>query len=159
MPTHAEEPRPAVVERVQVAQLAEVVTADIEHRGHDGDRLDVVHGGRTAERAVLSGKRRLQARLAAPAFEGVQERSLLATDVGACAGVHVHLDLVVLPHGAPPEVAFESAELSPMGRSFYAENRRVRNARLKDDLGVRLAYPSYREGLAAVLVAERRSIP
>jgi hypothetical protein len=42
-----------------------------------------------------------------------------------------------------------------MGRSFYSENRRVRNTRLKDDLGVRLAYPSYREGLAAVLAAER----
>jgi nucleoside-diphosphate-sugar epimerase len=59
--------------------------------------------------------------------------------------------------GVPPpsEVPFERAELSPMGRSFYSENRRVRNTRLKDDLGVRLAYPSYREGLAAVLAAER----
>ncbi len=59
----------------------------------------------------------------------------------------------------PPEIPFENAELSPMGRSFYSENRRVRNARLKEDLGVRLAYPSYREGLAAILDAERESSP
>lgn len=65
--------------------------------------------------------------------------------------------LIGLP--PPPEVPFETAELSPMGRSFYSENRRVRNTRLKDDLGVRLAYPSYREGLAAVLAAERQPIP
>lgn len=51
----------------------------------------------------------------------------------------------------PPETPFETAALSPMGFSFYSENRRVRNRRLCDDLGVRLAYPSYREGLAAIL--------
>jgi nucleoside-diphosphate-sugar epimerase len=51
----------------------------------------------------------------------------------------------------PPEVPFEAADMSPMARSFYAENRRVRNRRIKDDLGVRLAYPSYREGLRALL--------
>jgi nucleoside-diphosphate-sugar epimerase len=51
----------------------------------------------------------------------------------------------------PPETPFETAALSPMGFSFYSENRRVRNSRLRDDLGVRLAYPTYREGLAAIL--------
>lgn len=55
----------------------------------------------------------------------------------------------------PPEVPFDKAGLSPIGLSFYSENRRVRNTRLKDDLGVRLAYPSFREGLAAILEAER----
>ena len=57
--------------------------------------------------------------------------------------------------GQPPpaETPFETAALSPMGRSFYSENRRVRNRRILDDLGVRLAYPSYREGLAAILAA------
>jgi nucleoside-diphosphate-sugar epimerase len=51
----------------------------------------------------------------------------------------------------PPEEPFETAELTPMARSFYGENKRVRNARLKSALGVHLAYPSYREGLAAIL--------
>lgn len=51
----------------------------------------------------------------------------------------------------PPEIPFETAPLSPMGRSFYGENRRVASARLREDLGVALRYPSYREGLAAIL--------
>jgi nucleoside-diphosphate-sugar epimerase len=48
----------------------------------------------------------------------------------------------------PPAIAFEQAELSPMARSFYADSKRVSNARLKQELGVRLRYPNYREGLA-----------
>ncbi len=51
----------------------------------------------------------------------------------------------------PPELALEAARLSPMGLSFYAENKRVRNARLKADLGVSLMYPTYREGLRSVV--------
>jgi nucleoside-diphosphate-sugar epimerase len=50
----------------------------------------------------------------------------------------------------PPEQPFETAELSPMARSFYASNRRVRNARMKHELGVTLAYPTYRTGLDAL---------
>ncbi len=58
--------------------------------------------------------------------------------------------------GLPPpaEVAYEEAELTPLARSFYGENKRVRNDRIKQGLGVRIAYPSYREGLQAVLEAE-----
>ena len=37
-----------------------------------------------------------------------------------------------------------------MGRSFYAESKRVRNDLLSNELGVTLAYPTYREGLAAL---------
>ena len=55
----------------------------------------------------------------------------------------------------PPLVPFAEAELSPMGRSFYRDNKRVSNARIKDELGVTLAYPSYREGLRALLAADR----
>lgn len=50
----------------------------------------------------------------------------------------------------PPEVDFETADLSPMARSFYGENKRVRNRLIRDELGVALAYPTYREGLAAL---------
>jgi nucleoside-diphosphate-sugar epimerase len=53
----------------------------------------------------------------------------------------------------PPEVPFEEAELSPMARSFYGNSRRVSNARIKSELGVTLRYPTYREGLAALLPA------
>ena len=50
----------------------------------------------------------------------------------------------------PPEIAFEKAELTAMGRSFYGENKRVRNRLIRSELGVVLRYPSYREGLTAL---------
>lgn len=50
----------------------------------------------------------------------------------------------------PPEIPFETAELSPMAQSFYADNKRADNRRLKALLGRPLAFPSYREGLQAL---------
>jgi len=55
----------------------------------------------------------------------------------------------------PPEVAFDAAEMSPMARSFYAESKRVRNDRIKDELGVALRFPSYRDGLADLMMQEQ----
>jgi nucleoside-diphosphate-sugar epimerase len=49
----------------------------------------------------------------------------------------------------PPLIAFDQANLSPMARSFYEENKRVTNQRMKEELGVVLQYPTYREGLRA----------
>ena len=64
----------------------------------------------------------------------------------------------VLSHAAhllglpdPPEVLYETAAMTPMARSFYAESKRVRNDRIKTALGVRLRFPTYREGLAGLL--------
>lgn len=51
----------------------------------------------------------------------------------------------------PPEIPFEEAELSPMAKSFYAESKRVSNKRIRETLGVTLRYPTYREGLKALL--------
>ena len=55
----------------------------------------------------------------------------------------------------PPEIPFAEAAptMSPMALSFYGESRRVRNARLKADLGVALKYPTYREGLHSLFAA------
>lgn len=53
----------------------------------------------------------------------------------------------------PPAVPFEEAALSAMARSFYAESKRVSNRRIREELGVTLAFPTYREGLAAILAA------
>jgi len=50
----------------------------------------------------------------------------------------------------PPEEPFETAEISPMARSFYASSARVSNAKLKHELGVTLAYPTYRHALDAL---------
>lgn len=63
-------------------------------------------------------------------------------------------ELLGLP--IPPEVPFDEADLSPMARSFYAESKRVRNDRIKSELGVTLRYPDYRAGLAELLSAERK---
>ena len=67
----------------------------------------------------------------------------------------------VLAHAAtllglplPPAVAYDEAEMTPMARSFYAESKRVRNDRIKTELGVRLIHPDYRTGLAALLRSE-----
>jgi nucleoside-diphosphate-sugar epimerase len=53
---------------------------------------------------------------------------------------------------APPEIPFEQAapSMSPMALSFWQECRRVKNDKLKRELGVRLRYPTYREGLRAL---------
>ena len=57
----------------------------------------------------------------------------------------------------PPEIALQDANLSPLAQRFYAESKRVSNARAKSELGWRPLFPTYREGLAAILDAERAS--
>lgn len=54
----------------------------------------------------------------------------------------------------PPALDFETAEMTPMARSFYAESKKVRNDRIKRDLGWVPAYPDYRTGLAAMLAQD-----
>ncbi len=100
-----------------------------------------------------------------------------AEDIGQALDLAIHADLGsrifnlcddtpappqdVIAHAAellgipiPPEVPFEQADLSPMARAFYADNKRVRNDRIKRELGLELRYPDYRSGLAAILAAE-----
>jgi nucleoside-diphosphate-sugar epimerase len=55
---------------------------------------------------------------------------------------------------APPLAPLDTAGLSPMARSFYDDNKRVSNRLIKTQLGVRLRYPDYRAGLAAILAEE-----
>ena len=57
----------------------------------------------------------------------------------------------LLDRPVPTPVSMDEAGLSAMGRSFYADNKRVSNRRLKDHLGWSPAFPTYREGLAALL--------
>ncbi|WP_296712207.1 SDR family oxidoreductase [Rhodoblastus sp.] len=57
---------------------------------------------------------------------------------------------ILLGVAPPPEQDFVAAELTPMARSFYGENKRVSNMRMKADLGVELAFPTFREGIAAL---------
>jgi nucleoside-diphosphate-sugar epimerase len=54
----------------------------------------------------------------------------------------------------PPAQDFETAQMTPMARSFYAESKKVKNDRIKSELGVELIYPDYKSGLTALLAAE-----
>ncbi len=54
----------------------------------------------------------------------------------------------------PPPIPFDEAEMTPMARSFYADSKRVRNDRIKDELGVQLKYTTYKAALEAMLAAE-----
>jgi nucleoside-diphosphate-sugar epimerase len=51
----------------------------------------------------------------------------------------------------PPAENWDSADMTAMARSFYAESKRVRNDRIKTELGVKLLFPDYRSGLDALL--------
>jgi nucleoside-diphosphate-sugar epimerase len=57
----------------------------------------------------------------------------------------------------PPAIDFDSADLTPMARSFYGENKRVLNRRIRQELGVTLAHPTYREGLGSLWSSGRWS--
>ncbi|MCK5383962.1 MAG: SDR family oxidoreductase [Alphaproteobacteria bacterium] len=59
---------------------------------------------------------------------------------------------------SPPLIPFEDADLVPMTRSFYAENKRVRNNKIKNELGITLKYPDYKSGLHGCLEAETQYI-
>lgn len=58
----------------------------------------------------------------------------------------------------PPLVEFDEANLAPVTLSFYMDNRRVSNGRLKSELGYTLKYPNYREGLKGCLAAEEHAL-
>lgn len=57
----------------------------------------------------------------------------------------------LLGYPEPPTVLFEEAEMTPMQISFYSESKKVRNDRIKRDLGVRLNFPTYQDGLRGLL--------
>jgi hypothetical protein len=67
----------------------------------------------------------------------------------------------LLGRPVPPTIPWDEAApmMSAMARSFYVGNRRVRNDRLKRDLGVTLRYPTYREGLRAIAAGSHSPLP
>ena len=81
----------------------------------------------------------------------------LADDVPVANADVVAEAALLLGAAPPPLVPFETAlrGMSAMGRSFWAENRRVASRKTQELLGYRWRYPSYREGLRAVLEQER----
>ena len=55
----------------------------------------------------------------------------------------------------PPEISLEEANLPPFAADFYAESKRIKNDRIKQELGIKLIHPTYRQGLAAILQVEQ----
>jgi nucleoside-diphosphate-sugar epimerase len=92
----------------------------------------------------------LQASMARPRAGGIYN---LCDDEPAANSDVVAYAARLLGIEPPPEVALDAAALSPAAMRFYAESKRVSNARAKAELGWRPAYPSYREGLAAILAS------
>jgi len=135
-------------------------------------RLAAIYGpGRSALDALRAGKARridkpgqLFSRIHVDDIVRVLRASMAQPNPGAAYNVcddEPAPPRAVIEHAAallgvepPPLVPFEAAALSPMAKSFYADNKRVSNARIKRELGVRLAYPDYRAGLAALRAAE-----
>ena len=76
----------------------------------------------------------------------------VADDLPAANGDLIEFACVLLGKPVPSAIPWEQAEptLSATARSFYSESRRVRNVRIKQELGVVLRHPTYREGLRAI---------
>lgn len=95
----------------------------------------------------------LEASIARPRAGGIynlcDDEPAPAADVTAYAAALLGLE-------PPPEEPYDPHALSPAAQRFWAECKRVSNARAKAELGWRPAYPSYREGLRAILRVERR---
>jgi nucleoside-diphosphate-sugar epimerase len=84
-------------------------------------------------------------------FDGPPGIYNLADDLPCAQNRLIEAACALLGKPVPPLLTLEEAGLSPMARSFYAENRRVANGRAKRLLGWTPRYPTYREGLAACL--------
>ena len=118
----------------------------------DGTAQRIVKEGQVFSRVhvddIASGLEALMQRPDVPGvFHLCDDLPAPPQDVTACAAE-------LLGMAPPPEISFEAADLSAMAASFYSECKRVSNARAKAALGWQPAYPTYREGLEAILAAE-----
>jgi nucleoside-diphosphate-sugar epimerase len=134
-------------------------------------RLSGIYGpGRNALAKLRSGKAH---RIVKPGhvFNRIHVDDIVATLLASMdrprAGAHYNLaddepappqDVVafaasLLGCEPPPEIVFEDASLGPVAARFYGENKRIANRLIKEELGVKLAYPTYRDGLTALHAA------
>ena len=136
---------------VQIFRLAGIY-------GPGRSALDALRAG-TARRIVKPGQvfSRIHVADLAAALEAAMTRSAAGAIYNLCDDEPAPPEDVIayaaslLGMPPPPLEDYATAALSPMARSFYDDSKRVSNRRLKDELGVTLRYPSYREGLASLL--------
>lgn len=108
-----------------------------------GQVFNRIHVGDIARVTALAAERRL-----AGTFNLSDDEPAPPQDVIAHAAGLIGVDV-------PPDLPFETAEMTPMQRSFYRDNKRVSNRAIKSALGVELLYPTYRDGLAQILESEQ----
>lgn len=160
-------PPQATLERTRMRVAAEQAWTDVTHGDAAVLRLAGIYGpGRNALATLRAGSAR---RIIKP---GQVFNRIHVDDIGSAimAAIRRHGGGIwnvcddepappqdVISHAAklmgiapPPEESFATAEMSAMARSFYASSARVSNANLKAQLGVTLAYPTYRHGLDAL---------
>ncbi|MEQ1649990.1 MAG: SDR family oxidoreductase [Hyphomicrobiaceae bacterium] len=115
----------------------------------DGTAKRVIKPGQVFNRIhVVDIARVLAAAMQAPAVYSIYN---VVDDEPAAPQDVITYAAELLGIRAPAEVAFDAARMSPMAQSFYSENKRVKNDRIKQALGVTLQYPTYREGLLAIV--------
>jgi nucleoside-diphosphate-sugar epimerase len=112
----------------------------------------------TAKRVIRKGQ--VFSRIHVEDIAGILEASMAHPNPGRAYNVADNESCPpqdVITYGAellgiepPPEIPFEQAELSPMGRSFFMDSKRVSNARVKDELGYKFQFPDYRVGLRSL---------
>jgi len=82
----------------------------------------------------------------------------LADDRAAPSHEVIEYACEILGLTAPPLIPYDEADLAPITRSFYSDNKRLKNDKIKNDLGVALKYPTFKEGLDGCLAAEKKGL-
>jgi hypothetical protein len=132
-------------------------------------RLAGIYGpGRNAIEQLRLGRARrvikeghLFSRIHVEDIAGILKRSIARSRIGAIYNVcddepAMSSDVIefaaqLIGVKAPPSIPFTEGSLSEMARSFYSENRQIDNSLIKSELGVKLKYPNYRDGLRAII--------
>jgi nucleoside-diphosphate-sugar epimerase len=118
----------------------------------DGTAKRIVKPGQVFNRIHVADIGRITALAAGRKLAGIYN---LADDEPAPPQDVITHAATMLGTAPPDEVPFETAQMSPMARSFYSDNKRVANSAIKRALGIELLYPTYREGLQGILEAEK----
>lgn len=108
-----------------------------------GQVFNRIHVEDIARVTTLAAQKRL-----AGTFNMADDEPAPPQDVIAYAADLIGMDV-------PPDLPFETAEMTPMQKSFYRDNKRVSNRAIKTALGIEMLYPNYRAGLAQILESEQ----
>ncbi len=108
-----------------------------------GQVFNRIHVEDIARVTLLAAEKRLDG-----TFNMADDEPAPPQDVIAHAARMIGMDV-------PPDLPFETAEMTPMQKSFYRDNKRVSNAAIKAALSIDMLYPDYRAGLAQILESEK----